>query len=79
MRKIIAGIMAFCMAGSIFPVYNSNISGYSYTWGKNNSLIPPKQVEHFTKENVLKIANTPRAHTDVIVYKKDLVNKTKSV
>ncbi len=31
MRKIIAGIMAFCMAGSIFPVYNSNISGYSLT------------------------------------------------
>ena len=31
MRKIIAGIMAFCMSGSIFPVYNSNISGYSLT------------------------------------------------
>lgn len=32
-----------------------------------------------TKENVLKIANTPRAHTDVIVYKKDLVNKNKAL
>ena len=38
-----------------FPEDSSNISGYSYTWGKNNSLIPPKQVEHFTKENVLKL------------------------
>ena len=32
-----------------------------------------------TKENILKIKNTPRAHTDVVVYKKDLVNKTKAV
>ena len=32
-----------------------------------------------TKENILKIANTPRAHTDVTVYKKDLVDKTKAL
>ena len=38
-----------------FPEDSSNISGYSYTWGKDNKLLPPKQVEHFTKENVLKL------------------------
>lgn len=38
-----------------FPSDSSNISGYSYTWGKNNSLEPPKQIESFTKENVLRL------------------------
>ena len=32
-----------------------------------------------TKENMLKITNVPRAHTDVTIYKKDLVNKAKPV
>ena len=38
-----------------FPADSSNISGYSYTWGKNNEKVPPKQIEHFTKENVVKL------------------------
>ena len=38
-----------------FPADSSNISGYSYTWGKDNASIPPMQIEHFTKENVLKL------------------------
>ncbi len=41
-----------------FPVDSSNISGYSYTWGKNNSTEPPKQIEHFTKENKLNLKAT---------------------
>ena len=32
-----------------------------------------------SKGNVLKITNVPRAHTDVVVYKKDLVNKNKAL
>lgn len=38
-----------------FPNDSSNISGYSFTWGKNAVQEPPKQIEHFTKENVLKL------------------------
>ena len=38
-----------------FPEDSSNISGYSYTWGKENEVDPPKQIEHFTKENKLKL------------------------
>lgn len=41
-----------------FPSDSSNISGYSYTWGKDNDSIPPKQIEHFTKENVIKLKAT---------------------
>ena len=32
-----------------------------------------------SKTNVMKISNIPRAHTDVVVYKKDLVNKNKAL
>lgn len=38
-----------------FPADSSNISGYSYTWGKDNNALPPMQIEHFTKENVIKL------------------------
>ena len=41
-----------------FPTDSSNISGYSYTWGKDNNTIPQKQIEHFTKENVLRLKAT---------------------
>ena len=41
-----------------FPADSSNISGYSYTWGKDNSKEPPKQIEHFTKENVIRLKAT---------------------
>jgi len=41
-----------------FPSDSSNISGYSYTWGKDNNKEPPKQIEHFTKENKLKLKAT---------------------
>ncbi len=41
-----------------FPADSSNISGYSFTWGKDNSTEPPKQIEHFTKENKLKLKAT---------------------
>ena len=38
-----------------FPQDSSNISGYSYTWSKGYATIPSKQIEHFTKENVIKV------------------------
>ena len=38
-----------------FTSDSSNISGYSYTWSKENAIDPPKQIEHFPKENVLKL------------------------
>ena len=38
-----------------FPQDSSNISGYSYTWSKGYATIPAKQIEHFTKENVIKL------------------------
>lgn len=41
-----------------FPADSSNISGYSFTWGKDNSSEPPKQIEHFTKENKLRLKAT---------------------
>ena len=41
-----------------FPSDSSNISGYSYTWGKDNNSVPPMQIEHFTKENVIKLKAT---------------------
>ena len=41
-----------------FPSDSSNISGYSYTWGKDNTSVPPMQIEHFTKENVIKLKAT---------------------
>lgn len=37
-----------------FPSDSSNISGYSYTWGKDNTEIPPAELQHFTKENTVK-------------------------
>ena len=42
----------------VFPADSSNISGYSYTWGRENSKEPPKQIEHFTKENTLRLKAT---------------------
>lgn len=52
-----------------FPSDSSNISGYSYTWvhesekgtGVNSGDIlnePPKQIEHFTKENKIRLKAT---------------------
>ena len=41
-----------------FPSDSSNISGYSYTWGKDNTTEPPKQIEHFTKENIVRAKAT---------------------
>ena len=43
-----------------FPSDSSNISGYSYVWEKayyGSEIMgdPPKQIEHFTKENKLKL------------------------
>lgn len=38
-----------------FPSDSSNISGYSYTWAKENAVEPPKQIEHFTKENTIRL------------------------
>ncbi len=38
-----------------FPKDSSNISGYSYTWSKDKAEVPVKQIEHFTKENVVKV------------------------
>lgn len=40
----------------IFPQDSSEIAGYSYTWGKNDSQSePPKIIEHFTKDDKLKL------------------------
>ena len=42
-----------------FPKDSSNISGYSFIWGKDlpdrKHLEAPKQLEHFTKENVIRV------------------------
>ncbi len=38
-----------------FPSDSSMISGYSYTWAKETAELPPKQIEHFTKDNKLKL------------------------
>lgn len=38
----------------LFPKDSSNISGYSYTWGKDNQEVPPKEIQHFVKENKIK-------------------------
>ena len=38
-----------------FPSDSSNISGYSYTWSYDTATEPPKQIEHFTKENVVRL------------------------
>lgn len=38
-----------------FPQDSSNISGYSYTWQKDETLEPKKQLEHFVKENRLRL------------------------
>ncbi len=41
-----------------FPADSSNISGYSFTWGKENTREPAKQIEYFTKENILRLKAT---------------------
>ena len=41
-----------------FPEDSSNISGYSYTWSKNRGTAPGRQIEHFTKENVIRVKAT---------------------
>lgn len=41
-----------------FPQDSSNIAGYSYTWGRENNAIPPNRIEHFTKENTLRLKAT---------------------
>ena len=44
-----------------FPEDSSNISGYSYTWAheaETGGKEPPKQIEHFTKENKLRLKAT---------------------
>jgi len=51
----------------IFPEDSSNISGYSYTWGKDNSQVPPATLQHFTKENVLKLKATEHGTYNLIV------------
>lgn len=38
-----------------FPEDSSQIAGYSYTWQKDESQEPPKQIKKFTKENTLKL------------------------
>ena len=45
-----------------FPEDSSNIAGYSYTWALQNQdgltpadSVPPEQIEHFTKENKIKL------------------------
>ena len=41
-----------------FPADSSNISGYSYVWAHEDdigSYEPPKQIEHFTKENKIRV------------------------
>ena len=38
-----------------FPEDSSNIAGYSYTWSKNQTDQPPKQIQHFTRENKIKL------------------------
>ena len=41
-----------------FPQDSSNISGYSYTWSRIVGTSPAKQIEHFTKENVIRVKAT---------------------
>ncbi len=50
-----------------FPADSSNISGYSYTWGKENSAVPPASLQHFTKENVVKVRATEDGYYNLIV------------
>ncbi|MBP5519296.1 MAG: SpoIIE family protein phosphatase [Treponema sp.] len=38
-----------------FPSDSSNISGYSYTWSYEKAGEPVRQIEHFTKENKLRL------------------------
>lgn len=41
-----------------FPEDSSNIAGYSYTWSRDSAKEPPKQIEHFTRENKIKTKAT---------------------
>ncbi|MCR5187447.1 MAG: hypothetical protein K6C97_00825, partial [Treponema sp.] len=41
-----------------FPEDSSNIAGYSFTWSKDAAKEPPKQIEHFTRENKIKTRAT---------------------
>jgi len=38
-----------------FPEDSSNISGYSYTWTKDEPGAPPKQIQFFTRDNKIKV------------------------
>lgn len=40
-----------------FPSDTSGISGYSYTWGKDNESIPPEEIQYYLKDrNITEIA-----------------------